>query len=253
MKTLCLLSPIKAFNLIRPIKRIGTGDSTLSLIARATIRSIAAELIIGVVLFASAGDFSWLQGWAYMVVLVLSTLLPLMGPFRLDEGLVEERMSRKPGAKPWDRYFVALVGVFTVAELIVPGFDHRWVWTPPQSLWKHLVGLVLIILGTLGLIWAMKANRFFSAFVRIQQDRGHHVVDAGPYSIVRHPGYAFWSLRTLGVPLLFGSNWAFIVAGLFVAMFIIRTVLEDRVLREELLGYKEYAERVTWKLVKGVW
>ena len=108
-------------------------------------------------------------------------------------------VSRKPGAKPWDRYFVALVGVFTVGELVVPGFDHRWMWTPPQPVWKHLLGLALVVLGTLGLIWAMKTNRFFSAFIRIQQDRGHQVVDAGPYRLVRHPGYAFWSLRTLGV------------------------------------------------------
>jgi protein-S-isoprenylcysteine O-methyltransferase Ste14 len=99
----------------------------------------------------------------------------------------------------------------------------------------------------------MKANRFFSAFIQIQQDRGHHVVDAGPYRIVRHPGYAFWSLRTLGVPLLFGSNWAFIVACLFIAMFVIRTMLEDRVLQEELPGYREFSVRVTWILVKGVW
>jgi protein-S-isoprenylcysteine O-methyltransferase Ste14 len=112
--------------------------------------------------------------------------------------------------------------------------------------------MALVILGTLGLMWAMNANRFFSAFVRIQQNRGHQVVDAGPYRLVRHPGYAFWSLRTLGVPLLFGSNWAFIVAGLFVGMLVVRTMLEDRVLQKELPGYKEYAGRVTWKTIKGI-
>jgi protein-S-isoprenylcysteine O-methyltransferase Ste14 len=199
------------------------GDSVLSLRFRATIRSIVAEAIIGVVLFASAGDIAWWPAWVYLIVLVASTLLPFIGPFRLDEGLIEERMSRKPGAKPWDRYFVGLVGIFTVAELVVPGLDHRWRWTPPQPVWQHLLGLVLIIGGTLGLVWAMNSNRFFSAFIRIQQDRGHHVVDKGPYRFVRHPGYASWSLRTLGVPLLLGSIWACIVASLFVAMFVIRT------------------------------
>ena len=99
----------------------------------------------------------------------------------------------------------------------------------------------------------MKVNRFFSAFIRIQQDRGHQVVDAGPYRVVRHPGYTFWILRTFGVPVLLGSNPAFIVAVLFVAMIIIRTILEDRVLQKELTGYNEYAERVTWKLIKGIW
>jgi protein-S-isoprenylcysteine O-methyltransferase Ste14 len=225
----------------------------LSIIARARIHSIVSISIIGIVLFVSAGDLEWWPGWAYMVVLVLSTLLPLTGPFRLDEGLIEERMSRKPDAKRWDRYFVGMVGLFTAAELIVPGLDYRWDWTPPQPGWKHLFGLAIVILGTLGFLWAMKANRFFSAFIRIQHDRGHQVVDAGPYRIVRHPGYAFWGLRTVGVPFLLGSNWAFIVAGLFVAMFFIRTILEDRVLEKELPGYIDYVERVPWKLVKGIW
>jgi protein-S-isoprenylcysteine O-methyltransferase Ste14 len=232
---------------------IGTGDTDLTLIARATIRSLISEVVIGVLLFASAGSLAWWQGWIYMVVLILSTLLPLFRPFRLDEGLIEERMSRKPGAKQWDKYFVALVGLFTAAELIVPGLDHRWMWTPPQPVWKHLVGVGLIIIGTVGMLWAMKTNRFFSAFVRIQQERGHQVVDGGPYRFVRHPGYAFWSVRTLGVPLLLGSNWALLVAGLFIGMFIIRTMLEDRVLQQELPGYGEYAERVRWKLAKGIW
>jgi protein-S-isoprenylcysteine O-methyltransferase Ste14 len=77
-------------------------------------------------------------------------------------------------------------------------------------------------------------------------------VDAGPYRIVRHPGYAFLCLRAFGVPLLFGSNPAFIVAGLYSIMFVIRTILEDRVLQKELIDYKEYAERVKWKLAKGI-
>ncbi|HYK90795.1 MAG TPA: isoprenylcysteine carboxylmethyltransferase family protein [Acidobacteriota bacterium] len=226
----------------------------MSLIARAGIRTIVATIAIGVVLFVAAGDLAWWPAWAYMAVLVVSTIVPLVGPFRLDEGLIEERMSRKKlGAKAWDQYFVGLVGVFTIAELVVPGLDHRWGWTNPQPVWENLLGLALVILGTSGLTWAMRVNRFFSAVIRIQEDRGHHVVSEGPYRFVRHPGYAFWSLRTLGVPLLFGSNWAFIVAGLFVSMFVVRTVLEDRVLKKELVGYSEYVDRVRSKLVMGVW
>ncbi len=225
----------------------------MSVIARARIRTVIGAVVIGVVLFAAGDDPAWWPAWVYVAILVTSTILPLAGPFRLDEGLIEERMSRKPGAKPWDRYFVGLVILFTMAELIVPGLDHRWGWTNPQPAWKSLLGLALMIVGTFGLTWAMRVNRFFSTVIRIQKDRGHHVVSEGPYRLVRHPGYAFWSLRTVGVPLLLGSNWAFIVAGLFIAMFVVRTGLEDRVLREELAGYDEYADRVRWKLVKGVW
>jgi protein-S-isoprenylcysteine O-methyltransferase Ste14 len=162
-------------------------------------------------------------------------------------------MSKKPNAKHWDKYFVGLVSVFTAAELIVPGLDHRFMWTKQQETMTKLAGLALIIAGTAGLMWAMRTNRFFSAVIRIQSDRGHQVISKGPYRIVRHPGYGFWSLRTLGVPLLFGSNWAYIVAGLFVAMFVVRTTLEDRVLQEELPGYRDYAMRVKSKLIRGVW
>jgi len=101
-----------------------------------------------------------------MAILVVSTVLPLVGPLRLDEGLIEERMSRKPGAKQWDRYFVALVLVFTIAGLIVPGLDHRYRWTSPQQIWENVLGLALMILETSGLTWAMRVNRFFSAFIR---------------------------------------------------------------------------------------
>ncbi len=205
------------------------------------------------VLFGSAGELAWWQGWAYMAILLASTILPLYGPFRIDEGLIEERMSKKPDAKRWDRIFVALVGILTIAELLVPGLDHRFHWSHPLPTWAVLLGLGLVAFGTAALSWAMRVNRFFSAVIRIQKDRGHTVVNARPYSIVRHPGYSAWNLRTLGVPLLLGSVWAYIPAGLFVASFIVRTALEDRVLQAELAGYSEYSEKVKAKLVPGVW
>ncbi len=180
-------------------------------------------------------------------------MLGLYGPLRLDEGLIEERMSKKPGQKKWDRIFVALVGVFTIAELIVPALDHRHQWTGPLPMSAVLLGLALVVIGTAGLIGAMRVNRFFSAVIRIQKDRGHTVIASGPYRIVRHPGYSAWLLRAAGVPLLLGSLWAFIPEGMFMASFIVRTALEDRVLRSELPGYMEYAAKVRTKLVPGVW
>lgn len=224
-----------------------------SVIEHARIRSVVAVVLIAIVLFAAAGDLAWWPAWAYLVILTVSIVLPLCGPLQLDEGLIAERMKPKPGAKPWDRYFVGFVGLFTIAELVVPGLDHRWEWTAPKPIAAQLAGLALVVLGTAGLLWAMRTNRFFSAVIRIQKDRGHAVVNQGPYRMVRHPGYAFWSLRTIGVPLLFGSDWAFIAAGLFIAAFVVRTALEDQVLQKELPGYREYTAEVRWRLLRGVW
>jgi protein-S-isoprenylcysteine O-methyltransferase Ste14 len=103
------------------------------------------------------------------------------------------------------------------------------------------------------LTWSMAANAFFAQTVRIQEDRGHTVATGGPYRYVRHPGYVGGILFQVATPLILGSVWALIPAGLTVCLTIIRTALEDRTLLEELDGYKEYAGRVRYRLLPGVW
>jgi protein-S-isoprenylcysteine O-methyltransferase Ste14 len=101
--------------------------------------------------------------------------------------------------------------------------------------------------------WAIRSNRFFSSVVRIQKDRGHVVVTAGPYGFIRHPGYTGISAFTLATPLILNSRWAFVPAIATAAMSVLRTVLEDRTLHNELDGYADYARRVKYKLVPAVW
>jgi protein-S-isoprenylcysteine O-methyltransferase Ste14 len=96
-------------------------------------------------------------------------------------------------------------------------------------------------------------NRHFEPTVRIQTDRGHTVIDTGPYALVRHPGYVAASLLVLGMPLSLGSYWASIPAILSYLLLVVRTALEDRTLQDELPGYKEYARRVRYRLLPGVW
>lgn len=234
---------------------MGTGElDQMTATGKAATRTGLALVPLGVALFASAGDLGWAGAWCYIGLLLASTGLSLFGPVRLDEGLIEERLGKpKAGAALWDRIFVGLVGVFTLAELLVPGFDRRWGWTREVEDWELWLGLFAVAAGTAGIMWAMRTNRFFSTVIRIQSDRGHHVVEGGPYRFVRHPGYAFWGARTLGAPLLLGSHWAFLVAVPFLGMLVVRTLLEDRLLSRELPGYSEYAARTRWRLVPLVW
>ncbi len=111
----------------------------------------------------------------------------------------------------------------------------------------------MLLAGFAGLTWAEAVNKFFEPSVRIQTDRGHRVIDTGPYAIIRHPGYAFSFALFLGIPLALGSLWGLIPAALICMMLVVRTVLEDRTLQNELPGYKQYAERVRYRLVPGVW
>jgi protein-S-isoprenylcysteine O-methyltransferase Ste14 len=116
-----------------------------------------------------------------------------------------------------------------------------------------LAALGASLLGYVGAIWAMAHNKFFSRIAYVQKDRGHTVATGGPYRIVRHPGYTTMSLMMLSVPLALGSLWSLIPAGICVLSIVVRTVFEDRMLHEELDGYREYAQRVRCRLVPGVW
>ncbi len=116
-----------------------------------------------------------------------------------------------------------------------------------------LLGVALFVPGWALVIWSMAVNPFFEKTVRIQTKRGHRVVDAGPYAYVRHPGYVGFAAWMLSTPLMLGSAWAFVPALLAVIGFAIRTALEDRTLQAELPGYADYAARVRFRLVPGVW
>ena len=130
--------------------------------------------------------------------------------------------------------------------------DGRYHWLPVPW-WGCVLGYVLLITGMVGLTWAESVNKFFEPTVRIQTDRGHKVIDTGPYAIVRHPGYVF-GLPALprhapGPGLLVGFDPRHSVC----LLLVVRTILEDRTLRDELPGYEEYAQRVRYRLIPGVW
>jgi protein-S-isoprenylcysteine O-methyltransferase Ste14 len=137
--------------------------------------------------------------------------------------------------------------------MLVAGLNFRFGWPPAVALWVQLLALAVLVLGFASGTWAMFANRFFSGIVRIQADRGHSVVSAGPYCYVRHPGYVSAIIGNLSMPLALGSVWALIPAVITVVLIVVRTALEDRTLRAELPGYAEYAQRVRYRLLPGVW
>ena len=148
--------------------------------------------------------------------------------------------------------FVLLVLLY-IAIIQVAAVDAgrlRWSAVP---LWLVISGYVLLLLGDAGCVWVLSVNKFAEPSVSIQADRGHQVIDSGPYAIVRHPLYAFAFFLCLGTPLALCSNWAFIPAALGYLTLIVRTAMEDRLLYDGLPGYKDYAARVRYRLIPGVW
>ena len=223
---------------------------------RAAIRFLLMLLILCGVLFLAAGTLNWPMGWVYVALTLFATLASRLLALRRHPDLLKERASfaEKRNAKPWDAALVQLVAVIGPAiTQIVAGLNYRFGWPPAIPLWLALVALVLVIAGWAIGTWAMVTNRFFSAVVRIQTDRGHTVVADGPYRWVRHPAYAGGVIANLAVPIMLGSAWALIPGVLTAGLTVLRTSLEDRTLQAELPGYADYAQRTRYRLLPGVW
>lgn len=226
---------------------------------RAVVREAIGVVFVAVTLFIPAGTLNWAMGWALVglyAVWVAATALILIPN---SPELLVERATRKKGNKTWDTVIISIVGLTTAAKYILAGLDVRWGWTPQAvpvgqiPLVLQIAALVMAALGYALGTWAMAANAFFSKVVRIQEDRGHAVATGGPYRYVRHPGYVGTIIFELATPIMLGSLWALIPGGIAALLFVVRTALEDRTLQEELDGYKEYAGRVRYRLLPGIW
>ena len=208
---------------------------------------------IGAVLFLSAGRLDWIAAWFYLAIVTANFAINYVYVSKHNPELIEHRMRFQKGTKWWDTLWLGLFVPLFIAVHVVAGLDIGRFGGSTMSLFWWPIGLLAFSFGAVLLIWAMVVNPFFEKTVRIQSERGHRVIDTGPYRYVRHPGYVGFFGWILSAPLLLGSWWAFIPAILTVVAFFIRTALEDRTLREELPGYVEYAGRVRYRLIPNVW
>jgi protein-S-isoprenylcysteine O-methyltransferase Ste14 len=211
-------------------------------------RWLIACSIAAVLLFASAGRWTdpWL--WGYLAVFAA---IGLAAALLLTDDLARERFRPpEPGA---DRGALKAIRLIAFAHVIVAALDTgRWHLTAvPEPL--RFAGLVGFALAFSLVLRAMIVNRFFSSVVRIQRDRGHQVVDQGPYAVVRHPGYVGMIAAGPFSGLALGSWIGFAVALTYSILMLRRVVFEDAFLRSNLEGYLSYAARVRYRLIPGVW
>ena len=212
----------------------------------------AMVLVFATLLFVPAGRLDWTRGWIYVSVVVVNVTINLACLRRWNPELIERRMRFGQWTKTWDKVWAVLYAPVMIAVYVVAGLEARDdVSSLPTAAW--LLGLVIFVPGSALLTWSMVVNPFFEKTVRIQTDRGHRVIDTGPYAYVRHPGYVGFVGWIVATPCLLASVWAFVPALLAVVGIVIRTALEDRTLQAELPGYPAYAARVRFRLIPGVW
>jgi protein-S-isoprenylcysteine O-methyltransferase Ste14 len=210
-------------------------------------------LIQAIALFASAWKWNWWNAWTYLGEYLAFLVFNVFILLPHHKELVEERSQVGEGTKSWDKV-IACIGAFGgLFIIILAGLDERFGWAGAIRLEVQIAAFVLLGMSYPLFTWAMASNKFFATTVRIQKERGHTVQTGGPYRFVRHPGYASLLVSYLSLPIALGSPWAVIPAVMLVVNLFIRTALEDSTLQNELEGYKDYAARVRYRLLLGIW
>ena len=233
---------------------IGPGIGRQSPIALFFLKFGIMGLVQASVLRFVSGRADWSRAWIYVGFIMGFMVVGGMVLARLSPDLLAERSKVRQGTKTWDKWlvpFVALDG--PLGTWCVAALDVRAHWPPMVPVWWSVAAFAVCGMGLLFTFWAMLTNRFFAATVRIQEERGHVVIDGGPYRYVRHPGYTGALALSLATPVALGSWLALIPAAVLALVLAVRTALEDRTLRAELKGYEEYASRVRSRLVPGLW
>lgn len=218
------------------------------------IRSLAGFMIfLGVALFLPAGSLWWANGWLFLLVFFLWTAPSVAYLRRTNPEIFVARSKIHEGTKGWDKVLVTFLLLAFAAEFPVAALDAgRFHWSS-VPLWLIVLGYVLFSVGYFVSVWAYRVNKFAEPGVRVQRERGQRVIDNGPYAIVRHPVYLGGFLIFASIPLALGSFWALVPAAFGSLILVVRIVLEEKTLREELEGYTEYAGRVRYRLIPGIW
>ena len=220
---------------------------------KAWIALAALAVVMGLLIFASAGTLSYWQGWVYLAIFFGASALTTRDLMEKDPALLERRMSGGPTAekRPIQQFIMLGASVGFIALLVVPAAAFRLHRGASLSGAVSLIGDVLVAIGFYFIFLVYRENTFTSATIELAPDQ--KVISTGPYAIVRHPMYASASLYIAGTPLALGSLWGFVPVLVMVPFLIWRMFDEERFLAQNLPGYIDYQARVRHRLIPFVW
>jgi protein-S-isoprenylcysteine O-methyltransferase Ste14 len=209
-------------------------------------------VVNSITLFWSAGRWDWPRGWLLIGMFVLAMPVDLWVMSRRSGVLLRERFRQHKGTESFDKGILLLFVPILLVIFCVAGLDERFQWSSlgVATIWR---GIALFALGDALVVWVMAINPYLETTARIQEDRHQTVITRGPYRLVRHPMYLGGCIKAAGWPLIVGSAWAFLPVGALTLVYVIRTALEDRMLREKLSGYREYSQQTRYRLLPGGW
>lgn len=209
---------------------------------------IAIPVIIAI-LFLPAGTLNYWEAWVYLVVLFTPMIFTLRYLLKNSPELLERRMKfrEERGAQKW---IVSLSAIVIILAFILPGFDRRFEWSQVPT-WLVLAADGCVLLGYMLIIWVFRTNRYASRVIEVAEKQ--QVISSGPYALVRHPMYVGTILMYALSPLALGSYWAVLPGLLIIPTLVARILNEEQSLVDDLAGYREYMQRVRYRLFPGIW
>jgi protein-S-isoprenylcysteine O-methyltransferase Ste14 len=224
------------------------------MIAKLLLQNLIWIVAMGALLFVAAGTLHWPAAWVFLAAMAILGVSGGLWLARTDPALLAERMrpmmqDDQPAA---DKKFMLVFGAVALIWFIAIGLDRRLHASAiPEAL--QALGLIILVLSSGFIMWVMRANSFAAPVIKLQTERGHRVISIGPYAWVRHPMYSGTVLFFVGTPLLLGSWWGVALSPSFIVLFAVRSGIEERALLAGLSGYTDYAARVRYRLLPGVW
>jgi protein-S-isoprenylcysteine O-methyltransferase Ste14 len=221
-----------------------------------TPRTVATSVVgligLGLLLFVPAGTLAYWQGWLFILVFAASTQAIGIYLALKDPALLARRMQAGPGAEQRmsQRIIISLAFLSLLGVLVFCALDYRFGWSPVPA-WVSILGSVLVALGLFVDLLVMRENTFGASNIRVEQDQT--VITTGPYAIARHPMYGGVLIMMIGIPLALGSWLGLLVLLLTFPVLVLRILDEEKMLKDELRGYRQYAQQVRYRLVPFVW
>lgn len=224
------------------------------MIAKLLLQNLVWVAGMGALLGLAAGTLHWPAAWVFLATVAISGVASGLWLASTDPALLAERMRPmiQPGQPPADKAFIPAFGCAALFWFIAMGLDRRF-HASDMPLAMQGLGLAIMLASTGFILWVMRTNSFAAPVVKVQAERGHRVVSTGPYAFVRHPMYSGAVLFCIGAALLLGSWWGVLVAPSFAVLFAVRTGIEERALLADLPDYADYAARVRYRLLPGLW
>jgi len=213
------------------------------------IRFSLIQLFLGLIILLPAWTLKFWQAYTYLVVLVVPMIFALLYFLKKDPKFLERRTRAKEKEKQQKLLSILSTAIF-LAGFIIPGLDHRFAWSDVPT-YIVITADIMVLLGYLIILFVFKQNSYASLIIEVNENQ--KVISTGLYGVVRHPMYLGVLIMFLPTPIALGSYWALIPFAVLPVLLILRILNEEKVLSNNLQGYKEYCQKTKFRLIPFIW